>query len=388
MNTSGHPKYVANSLLLAAFAVYSAARLYAPFGAANPAVLATSEAALVGGIADWFAVTALFRHPLGLPIPHTAVIPSSKKRIGEALASFLGENFVNEEKLSAFIGDKVFPRLKGSIETESARREMAEKLVPFITEIAAVLKENYQSLVQDLLRPVLAELKISRIAGSLLSAALKIESASIVSKVLVVVHELLKSHEQSVMKLISSELPWYIPSFVGEKIYRDILRAVLRRIEAPSGIDDVTKYLERLAVELTVTSELSNTIDKLWHDTLINPNASSLRSLWEEVFAVISGPNSELKAHVESLLAIGSRALDTSAESQLLAKATQRATAVVVRHFSKDLLWWISDTIEHWDSKTIVAKIEERIGTDLQYIRVNGTIVGALVGLSLFLVFG
>jgi uncharacterized membrane-anchored protein YjiN (DUF445 family) len=383
-----YPRYVANGLLFGAFALYGVAHLYSPFGAANPAILATSEAALIGGIADWFAVTALFRRPLNLPIPHTAVIPNSKQRIGEALSAFLAENFVNEKILSTFIGEQVLPKLVCSLETPQARSELAKRLVPFIGEFAQVLKENYEPLVQGVLRPTLAEVRISRVVGGILSSAVKVRSSLVVSRLLFVAHNLLKSHEQSVMKLISTELPWYIPSFVGEKIYRDILKSILTRIESPEGLQDSIKYLERLSIELTVKSELSDTLDRLWSETLNNPQANALQALWHELLAAVSSRGPEIQVHLESVLNIVSIGLSKGAGSQTITGLVQRAAGLVIRHFSRDILRWISDTIGHWDSDTISQKIEEKIGADLQYIRLNGTLVGALVGLTMFFVFG
>lgn len=370
--------------------MYGAAKSYSVFGAYNPAAVAFSEAALVGGIADWFAVTALFRRPFSLPIPHTAIIPNSKERIGNALVSFLKENFIDEEKLKLFIRRSFLPSLLKKIEEPEVRAAVSLKLASFMRELSAYLRDNYDGLISQAIAPMVADIKISKVLELFLNFALTAERIELVSHSLKLLGGLLSTHEAELQRAVTDEMPWYIPKFMANRVYRDLIGGFRSRLEGEDGSRAVLLYLERLKSELATNEEFRRSVDSGWKKLIGGSKSEVVRGVWEEVFKalVADGDANVLATRIDKVLQGAGRMLSSSDVQQLEGGFFERFGVIVIRHFSEDGLAWILETFRDWDGALLSQKVEEKLGGDLQFVRINGTLVGGIVGLVLFSLFG
>jgi uncharacterized membrane-anchored protein YjiN (DUF445 family) len=390
---------LATGLLAAMAALFAVSTYWWPRYAWLGAVRAFAEAALVGGLADWFAVAALFRRPLGLPIPHTAIVPSRKDEIGRALARFIRDHFL----------------VRDAIERQLQRTDLAARLGHWLDdeEAAARVSRDFATALAWLLRASDGEALRSSFAASLRTAPVELPIDAIVATLIdvltasgheqILVDQLvelgraeLDRHRVEIRVRIHERSPWWLPQFVDQEIYDQLVRE-LERI-----LDDVTndrehparnefkKRLVSLQQSLAGDPAFAAKAREMTATLLDHPAVRDYgRALWTRaqgwLHDALTDPSSALRKGLESEVQRIGRALksDPTTASTLDAWLKQ-ALLYLVDNYRDPLSEIVSETIERWDPAETASRVELNIGSDLQFIRLNGTLVGGCVGLLLY----
>jgi uncharacterized membrane-anchored protein YjiN (DUF445 family) len=387
---------VATSLFLIAAVVY-VATIDRDGGWAY--VHAAAEASMVGAIADWFAVTALFRHPLGLPIPHTALIPTRKDMLARSLQDFVTENFLSEAVIRTRVADaQVARRIGGWLsEPDHGRRVVTEASSLLRAGLARVNDEDVDYLVRTELLPRLAAEPLAPLAGQLLGDVVE-EGAhrGIVDLVLSEADRWLAENELAFSAAIRTRAPWWSPTWLDERVARRLHQEVLAWVRdisadqnhhARRALDDL---LEQLAHDLQFDDETRESAERLKARLLVQPQvAETALSLWRALSrtlqTTLADPHSALTARaLDRLTGFGVHLREDHALQTRLDGHAADLAAFVVTRYGDELATVITDTIERWDGKEAASRIELYVGRDLQFIRINGTIVGGLAGLLIY----
>ncbi|PPH24944.1 DUF445 domain-containing protein [Rathayibacter toxicus] len=362
---------------------------------------AASEGGMVGALADWFAVTALFRRPLGLPIPHTAIIPAKKDEIGASLAQFVEENFLSgaivREKLDSFgIARRVGFWCAEPTNAHRVARESAAVVHSAIT----LLDDSEVQRVMDTLvrRHVLAPYwgpSLGALVGSVVEAG---HHRRLVDTVIEQAEGWLAANPQSFTRMASGRLPSWLPSavsrLVDERLYREalIFVAAVREDQTHPFRLAIDGYLATLARDLASDPLLIARVEGLKSQVFDSPRVHELVSdFWEATKASLLGalddPSSPLRASIESLVAdVGRRLSSDERLADSLEAWVGSVAASVVDRYRGEIASIIDDTIGRWDPQETAEKLELQVGKDLQFIRINGTVVGSLAGLIIFTV--
>ena len=394
-------KTLATALLVAVAVIYALATWARSSGAGPWAgyVAAAAEAGMVGALADWFAVTALFRHPLGLPIPHTAIIPTKKDQLGASLGSFVGENFLSADvvrgRLKAFgIGGRLGTWLADPAHADRVTAEASTALRGALT----VLRDSdVQAVVGE---AITRRAESAEIAPGLGKTLEKIVADGAhhraVDLVCTRAHDWLVTHGESVMDAVQGGAPGWTPRFVdkriGERVYKELLRFVteMRDMPAHPARGAIDRFLTDFAADLQADTDTRARVERLKSDLLARPEiqdiiASAWSSIRTLIIAAAEDDRSELRLRARaSLMSLGNR---LATDPRLQAKVegwAEDAAAYVVTTYRHEITSLITDTVAGWDATQTSKKIEANIGRDLQFIRINGTVVGALAGLVIY----
>ncbi|WP_366522928.1 DUF445 domain-containing protein [uncultured Nocardioides sp.] len=383
---------VATGLLVLAAVVYVLTRDQDGFlGFVN----AGAEASMVGAIADWFAVTALFRHPLGLPVPHTALIPRKKDELGRGLEEFVAENFLQEAIVRERIGDARVSLRLGEWLSEPAN---AQRVVDEVAEVAAIAlskvrDEHVESLVRDALVPRFRDELIAPLLGGLLAEALADDlHHGLVDLALEELHGWLVENPEKVAEVLEERAPWWAPPRLNEavtsRIHLELVRWVADirndpRHRARLALDSV---LRQLADDLQTDPDTQARAEALKERVLDNPAViRSSISLWNALRRALTSsledPSGAVRARMLTELSLFADRLrsDVALQTRLDGLAADAAVFVVDR-YGTEVTAVITHTIERWDGREAARRIELHVGRDLQFIRINGTVVGGLVG--------
>ena len=391
-------KAVALAFLLGAAVVYALTRLYSNAPSWVGYVQAMAEASMVGALADWFAVTALFRHPLGLPIPHTAIIPRKKDALGENLGDFVGANFLAE----AVVTDKLQRVGIGSrlgfwlAQPRNAERATAE-LATAVRAVVTVLRdEDVQPVLENALVRRLLEQPWGPPLGRLL-AQLLTDGAhhKLVDLLTERTYQWVRDNHGAVLRVVSQRLPGWSPRFVDElvadRLYGEVMTfawAVHTEPDHPMR-KAVDKFLLEFAEDLRTDPEMIERAEAIKLQVLEHPEVRILvGSAWGTAKKMLLGaaedPSSELRRRVrDGLIALGGR---LSEDVELRSKVDnwlQGVATYVVSNYRGEITTLITDTVQRWDAEETARKVELQVGRDLQFIRINGTVVGALAGLAI-----
>ncbi len=383
---------VAASLLVVAAIVYVATlEQDGVLGFVN----AGAEASMVGAIADWFAVTALFRHPLGLPIPHTALIPRRKDDLGRGLQDFVGENFLQEDIIRERIGSAA---IAGRVGTWLADDVNARRVVDEVAELAViglgkVRDEHIESLVNDALIPRFREEPISPLLGGLLDEVLRDDvHHGLVDLVLEELHDWLKENPRTVQDVIGERAPWWSPDSLNERVTARVHLEMVRWVgdirtdpqhRARVALDSM---LEQLAADLLENPATQERAERLKNRLLDHPAVvSSGISLWNALQRALVASLGDADGAVRRRLltevtGFAARLRDDADLRHRLDTMAADAAVFAVDRYGSELTAVITHTIERWDGREAADRIELHVGRDLQFIRINGTIVGGLVG--------
>nr|WP_202510310.1 DUF445 domain-containing protein [Streptomyces sp. SID5643] len=396
-------KLTATGLLLFVAVVYVLAKWAQNSGAGPWAgyVAAAAEAGMVGALADWFAVTALFRHPLGIPIPHTAIIPTKKDQLGVSLGEFVGENFLSEDvvrqRLRAVgIGSRLGAWLAVP---EHADRVTAELSTALRGALTVLRDSDVQAVVGEAITRRANAQEIGPGIGKMLEKVVADGGHKrVVDLVVNRAHDWLVLHREEVMDAVEGGAPGWTPKFVdrkvGERVYRELLRFAteMRDMPAHPARGALDRFLTDFASDLQSDTDTRARVERLKGEVLGRGEVQDLiASAWTAVRSMIvaaaEDERSELRLRVRaSLLSLGSRMAAERKVQDKVDRWVEDAAVYVVTTYRKEITSLITDTVASWDAEHTTKKIEANIGRDLQFIRINGTVVGSLAGLLIYTV--
>lgn len=395
-------KIVATGLLVVMAATYFTTRAYVDDYPWVGFVKAFAEAAMVGGLADWFAVTALFRHPLGLPIPHTAIIPRNKDRIGETLATFIRDNFL--------VARVVARRMRGIdlagaagrfLRTPSGEgnriRRGASRLIADLFE--ALDDERLGGIVKGAIAARIARTEVSPLLGAALASAIEDNRhVPMLEAGIRTLARALEANEPLVRELVRKRASWVLRIAALDDKLADAILDGLRKSTAEMSADPDhpvrAKMVEALATLAHDLQHKPSTRAKVetWKDELLANRsvAQWLDRLWQRgrsaVIAAARDPDAVMAGRMGEVLRSAGATLES--DPRIRAAVNQfarRAVAGMAASYGGSIVSLVSDTIRGWDARTVTERLESAVGRDLQYIRINGTLVGGFVGLLLHL---
>lgn len=389
---------LATGLLVAVAGLFVLARLLPGESYWLSLFRAGTEAALIGGLADWFAVVALFRPPLGLPIPHTAVIPNNKDRIADSLGQFVETNFLDPD----LIGDRLqraepSRRLAAWLADPAKAAWLAERLCQMLPLFLGALRDReLRHFAGQALQQQLAEIDAAKLLGrglGLLRAS--DQHQHLFDEILRQARRYLEDNRDTVLGLVEGKSAWWVPRQVDRRLAVALTQGVIELLGDLGQRDHrVRKQFDRALLELIgkleADPETRALIERTKTEWLGRPEvkgyaAQILDGLQRGLERDLTRPHSQIRNGLtQALISLGSHlARDESMRQRLDERLVAGARAVVLpwRHQIGD---FIAEVVKGWDSETVVTRLEGSVGRDLQYIRINGTLVGALVGCLLF----
>jgi uncharacterized membrane-anchored protein YjiN (DUF445 family) len=388
----------ATAFLAAATALFAAVTAIGVHGTFLGYVQAGAEAAMVGGVADWFAVTALFRRPLGLPIPHTALIVERKDQFAATLGQFVQENFLNADVLGERIRSAgLVPRLAAWLADDANAARFAGHAAGLVVTAAdAVGDEDVHRVFTAELTRALDAVEVAPLAGRVLRIMIaEGHHAELFDTIMSSADRYLAHHYVDLRDLFESEVPRWLPEAVYRRLF-DRLHARLRQRLAAMAADpdDETRrqfeeWITTLPGRLETSPELHQRGERLKRDVV---SSAGLRdwssSLWQQakdaLRAQAADPESELHLRLAGALAAAGRRLGRDHGLQeSLERVVESGARALADQFHDELAGLVTSTIQRWDAAETSSQLELLLGRDLQYIRINGTVVGAGVGLAL-----
>ena len=362
-------------------------------------VRAAAEGGMVGALADWFAVTALFRHPLGIPIPHTAIIPRRKDEIGRSLGEFVETNFLEGRVVRAKLESTPIAATAGAWLRDPTHAETvgAEASTVAAGILRALSDDEVQDLISDLAREHLLDPEWAPTLGAWLSRVVEADAhRGAVDLGVDSIVTWLNANRDSFSGLVSRRLPSWVPSvamrLVDDTVYHEAVKfaaAVQADPDHPAR-RAIDRYLERLADNLQHDPTTIERLEDAKSSVFDSPRVRELAAeAWNTAKAglltALGDPASGLRRRIVAALGeIGERLATDAALQQRVDTRAADAAVFLVDRYRHDIASIITDTVEKWDPAETTEKIELMVGRDLQYIRLNGTIVGALAGLAIF----
>jgi uncharacterized membrane-anchored protein YjiN (DUF445 family) len=396
-------KVVATGLLVVMAAVFAGTRA---LQAAYPGlgyIKAFAEAAMVGGLADWFAVTALFRHPLGLPIPHTAIIPRNKDRIGEALASFLKENFlipsVVARRMQRLDIAAAAGRFLQTPAGEGTRiRGGASRLIADIFE--SLDDERLGGIVKGAISARLRNMEVSPLLGHALASAINEDRhVPMLEAAIRWMARALDANEQLIREMVRKKANWVLKLAALDEKLADAIIDGLRKLTVEMSTDPthpvrlkIEEALAQLANDLQNRPETRERVEGIKDQLLDNKSVGLwLDTLWqkgrEAIIRAARNPDAVLAGKLGEVLKSMGGTLEKDARIRAaINQFARRAVVGMAASYGGSIVKLVSETVRGWDARTVTARLEAAVGRDLQYIRINGTLVGGLVGLILYTV--
>lgn len=370
-------------------------------------VRAAAEGGMVGALADWFAVTALFRYPMGIKIPHTAIIPNRKDEIGSSLAEFVETNFLSEEVVAQKLASTQIAQKAGAwlAKPESAQRVATEGAAAIRGVIAVLKDDDIKDIIEAMVRKHVLEPPwgppIGKLAERIFAEG---HHHSLVDLLVDRSTTWIRANHTTISGLVSDRSPSWVPQFVdglvGDKIYTEIYKFARAVQDDPQHevrlqLDD---YLKELAQELQHDPAMIAKAEGIKAQVLGDPEVRELAGrTWETIKSALNDavedPQSELRLKFTS--AVQEFGVRLTTDDELAGKANKwisDAAAYLVGTYKHEITSLITETVERWDAAETSQKIELQVGKDLQFIRINGTVVGSLAGVAIFtiatLVFG
>ncbi|MCS4535616.1 DUF445 domain-containing protein [Corynebacterium sp. HS2168-gen11] len=396
-------KAFATGLLLVAAVVFVACQWYEtqvdPHAAWVGYVSAAAEAGMVGGLADWFAVTALFRYPLGLKIPHTAIIKKKKDQLGEALSSFVGENFLNAELITEKVSQAKIPEriAEWMIEPSHAYKVSHEVGRLTANAVAAVDPADAEAVISQGIIAKLAAPKWGPPLGKGLEQLMQEGYLEpLINEIIGWAHRKAIGSEALIIRILDERAPSWAPKFVnelvGDKVYRELITwtAAVRDNPNHEARQALERFIRKFAYDVQYDPVMIERVESLKQDILHSTTAQSLPgALWEKTQAGIieaaQNPDSIVRVKLmEACIHWGTQVRDDDALRANLDRYITSTAAFLADNYATEVTSIISETIARWDAEEASEKIELMVGKDLQYIRVNGTVVGAVAGFVIY----
>lgn len=391
-------RMVATGMLLVMAIVFFGLKPWADVHPAIGFVRAFAEAAMVGGLADWFAVTALFRHPMGIPIPHTAIVPRNKERIGNALAAFLLKNFliprlIARRMRSVDVAGAVGRFLAEPAEGGGRLKRGASRMIA--EALGALDQDRLGGMVKSALADRLRELNLGPLLGQALTAAIAEGRHQPLLDAMVkwgsktlemndeLIHQMVHDNSGTIVRLTG------LDETISNRIVaglQKLLADMAEQSDHPFRIR-VEESLERFAHDLQHDPERQAQVARVRDELLANPAVKRwLDGLWEQgrgaLLRAANSPDTVLAGRIgEMVRQLGTTLGEDPAIRRTVNRYARRAVVGMADSYGETALRLVSDTIRGWDARTITDRLEREVGDDLQFIRINGTLVGGLVGL-------
>ncbi|CAO1650044.1 DUF445 domain-containing protein [Parasphingorhabdus sp. NYA22] len=399
-NASRDMKIIATGMLVVMAIIYFSAKSYEAVHPALGFVRAFAEAAMVGGLADWFAVTALFRHPMGIPIPHTAIIPRNKDRIGDTLANFLKDNFlisrlVAQRMRNVDLASGIGRFLQSPSGGEGRLKFGASRLLG--DAIASLDKDRLGTMFKGAVKKQAVGLDIATPMGQILEAVMaEKRHGPLIDSTIRWAYRTLDTNEAVIRNIVTDRanavMRW---TGLDDRVANEVLDG-LYKLLADMAADPhhpvrakTEESLEQLAAELQQDPELRQKVNEWKLEMIENPAiASWLDGIWEQgreaLLRAARDPDAAMAGQFgDALIQLGNSLQQDKQLNRQINRFGRRAVIGVVSSYGDNIVKLVSETIRSWDTQTITDRVENAVGRDLQFIRVNGTIVGGLVGLSL-----
>ena len=388
----------ATALLAAVTVLFVAVTAAGAHGILLGYVQAGAEASMVGGVADWFAVTALFRRPLGLPIPHTALIVERKDQFAASLGQFVQENFLNADVLAERIRSaRLVPRLASWLADEANAARFAGHAADLVVTVAETLRdEDVQRVLTAELTRAVDAVEVAPLAGR----ALRVIIAGghhdeLFNVILSGADRYLAGHYAELRELFEAESPRWVPDTVYRRVFDRMYTRLRQRLAVMAADPDdparhqFEEWFAGLPDRLETSPELRERGERLKRDVL---GSAGLRdwssSLWQKAKQALriqaADPESELRRRLaDALVAAGRRLASDRRLQEGLERVVDSGARALADQFHDELAGLVTGTIQRWDAAETSSQLELLLGRDLQYIRINGTVVGAGVGLAL-----
>jgi uncharacterized membrane-anchored protein YjiN (DUF445 family) len=356
------------------------------------------EAGMVGGLADWFAVVALFRHPLHVPIPHTAIIVERKDQFGETLGDFVQTSFLTPDIIAERVrAAGVVPRLAAWLADPGNADRLARHAADAAVTAADLLRDDeVHGAIEQVVRRRIEMTPLAPLAGRALGVMTEGgRHHDLLDVMLQALDRFLTENNASLRARFGNESPWWLPEAAEDRIFERLLDGARKVIgEVARNPDhelraDFDARVRRLVDELQTSPALGARGEDLKHELLDHPELRAwVAGMWTDVKAGLRGqaadPDSELRARLAAAIAaLGHRLLDDPALAGRVEEGIEAGVRYIADHFSDEIGTMVSGTISRWDAHETADRLELLLGPDLQYIRINGTVVGSLAGLAI-----
>ena len=392
-------KIAATGFLLAATVVFVVARSLEDQWSWLGYVRATAEAAMVGALADWFAVTALFRRPLGLPIPHTAIIPNRKDQLGRGLGTFVQTNFlapaVLSERLQA-VG--VARRLGAWLADPVHAHRISSNAGALLRALTDVLGDEdiQHTLEASIIKRVREAPAAPLMARVVEAAAAGRHHQALLDTTLSGLSRLLDDNRVMMRQKLAEQSPWWVPEPIDDRLFKKLFRGIQGFIAevAQDPNHELRQQLDQRVAELAVRLRSDPALiargEELKSELLEHPEVQAwLDSLWrntkESILAVADDPNSDLRRRLDAgLVRAGRKLQDDTGLQAKVDRWVEGTVGYLAREYGHEIADLIATTVARWDGAEASRRIELQVGRDLQFIRINGTVVGGLAGLVIY----
>lgn len=396
-------KAVALSFLLGATVVFLVCSWWQSAGAPGWVgyVRAAAEAGMIGALADWFAVTALFKHPLGIPIPHTAIIKRKKDQLGEGLGSFVRENFLSPENVETKLRDADVAQRAGKwlAEPVNAERVAAEASTVLRVLVEMLRDEDVQQVLDRMIIKRIAEPQwgppIGRVLNSLLDEG---RQEALLQLLADRAFQWSLDSEEIIERVIERDSPQWSPRWVdhlvGDRIHRELVDFTdkVRRNPDHELRRSATRFLFEFAGDLqndAVTIQKAENVKEqiMARDEVARAAETAWSAAKRIILESVDDPSSTLRARIaDTVVRFGESLRDDVEMRDKVDNWIVRGANHLVSEYGAEITTIITDTIERWDAEEASRRIELHVGRDLQFIRINGTVVGSLAGLVIYTV--
>jgi uncharacterized membrane-anchored protein YjiN (DUF445 family) len=395
-------KVVALGFLVGATAIFIGCR-WAQAGGTAPTWVgylgAAGEAGMVGALADWFAVTALFTHPLGIPIPHTAIIKRKKDQLGESLGTFVRENFLSPEVVATKLRDAQIPGRLGKwlSDTSHAERVAAESATVLRVVVELLRDEDVQLVIDRMIVRRLGEPQWGPPVGRVLSTLLAENRQDALIQLLADrAFQWSLNAGEVIQRVIERDSPTWSPRFidqlVGDRIHRELMDFTdkVRRNPEHELRRSATRFLFEFADDLqnddaTIARAEAVKDQLMSREEVTNAAGTAWKTLKRLVLEGVDDPSSALRSRIaDAVVRLGESLRDDAELRDKVDNWIVRAAEHLLAQYGVEITAIITDTIERWDAEEASRRIELYVGRDLQFIRINGTVVGSLAGLIIY----
>jgi uncharacterized membrane-anchored protein YjiN (DUF445 family) len=389
----------ATGLLLLAFVVFAVTRVLESRYPWLGYIRATAEASMVGGLADWFAVTALFRYPMGLRIPHTAIIPNRKERIGRSLGNFVQNNFLSPGVIRMRLQKaSIAARLADWLAEPAHGEVVGRHAAAAVSGLVQVLKdEEVQELIETSVSKRVRDTQVAPLMGKALSLMThNNRHQELLDAALRLVGRLMDENREGLRQRIRDELPWWVPTPIDDKIYQKIVSGIETTLEEVAVNPEHPlrhRYNEAMlefVEKLRTSPDMIERGEHLKEDLLQHPAVRGYSaSLWADVKASVlkhaADPGSEFRRRIAHTVTRFAESMRNDPEMMEKVDGwVESAVLYIVEQYRGEVADLIATTVAAWDPEDTTRKIELQIGKDLQFIRINGTLVGGLAGLVIY----